>query len=560
VAQLSPDQLFWIKDACRRLSSSTGWPIVFRTLEELPTESPLPAPAYQHQEAGLIGGMLCVDLPPEYVQHDDWPAVRQLVHAQAEFINRVISLENSCRLETSRREKITEFVSVIANRGGPEENLPRLMKLACDVSRSEGCAIFLLSADNQALNLIGQTSEEGMNFALPHRPLVADAPDVQAGIKGATEVLLTDNFQRNDWLPEGWQQGICLTLRIGNQPIGSLWVYRTQKKSLNRQSLEFLERLADTLSIELERIALLEESNQRFRLRKELKAALPSRLYSSQTLPLSRSLHFEKRHESRELVGGDLCKLMRIDHDRTAILLGDATGDSIPAALIRAHAEGAIHYSLMHADINPEETDLLMENINRSLCDLLSDDHFFSLFLGIWNERTRELSCTNAGHPAPLLISGNHFRELNSQGMLLGVLPTSRYSNSTLKLQDGDQLIIFSDGISESISQTRFKTIRQLTTRARSQERYQSREGLADLLWETAIFADDHEDDRSLLVIEIASHEEAQESTSDASLKDRRIHPDHPPKYHGDPHGPILPPDETSVSYDPRTDIVFPHD
>jgi len=71
VAQLSPDQLFWIKDACRRLSSSTGWPIVFRTLEELPTESPLPAPAYQHQEAGLIGGMLCVDLPPEYVQHDD---------------------------------------------------------------------------------------------------------------------------------------------------------------------------------------------------------------------------------------------------------------------------------------------------------------------------------------------------------------------------------------------------------------------------------------------------------------------------------------------------------
>lgn len=339
MAQLSPDQLFWIKDACRRLSSSTGWPIVFRTLEELPTESPLPAPAYQHQEAGLIGGMLCVDLPPEYVQHDDWPAVRQLVHAQAEFINRVISLENSCRLETSRREKITEFVSVIANRGGPEENLPRLMKLACDVSRSEGCAIFLLSADNQALNLIGQTSEEGMNFALPHRPLVADAPDVQAGIKVATEVLLTDNFQRNDWLPEGWQQGICLTLRIGNQPIGSLWVYRTQKKSLNRQSLEFLERLADTLSIELERIALLEESNQRFRLRKELKAALPSRLYSSQTLPLSRSLHFEKRHESRELVGGDLCKLMRIDHDRTAILLGDATGDSIPAALIRAHAE-----------------------------------------------------------------------------------------------------------------------------------------------------------------------------------------------------------------------------
>lgn len=251
---------------------------------------------------------------------------------------------------------------------------------------------------------------------------------------------------------------------------------------------------------------------------------------------------------------------MRIDHDRTAILLGDATGDSIPAALIRAHAEGAIHYSLMHADINPEETDMLMENINRSLCELLSDDHFFSLFLGIWNERTRELSCTNAGHPAPLLVRGNEFQEIKSHGMLLGVLMTSRYSNSTLKLRDGDQLIVFSDGISESISQTRYQTVRQLAKRARGQERYQSREALSDLLWETAIFADDRDDDRSLLVLEIATGEENFKSSSNGPVTDRKVHPDHSPKSHGEPHGQVLQPDGTSVSYDPRTDIVFPHD
>jgi len=180
VAHLNPDQIFWIKDACRRLSSSTGWPIIFRTLEELPAESPLPPGEYQHQEAGLIGGMLCVDLPAEYVVHEDWPAVRQLVHAQAEFINRVISLEDSCNLAARRREQMDEFVSVIANRGGPEENLPRLMELACDVSCSEGSAIFLLSTENRELNLIGQTSREEMSFILPRRPLGADAPDVQA--------------------------------------------------------------------------------------------------------------------------------------------------------------------------------------------------------------------------------------------------------------------------------------------------------------------------------------------------------------------------------------------
>lgn len=141
--------------------------------------------------------------------------------------------------------------------------------------------------------------------------------------------------------------------------------------------------------------------------------------------------------------------------------------------------------------------------------------------------------------------------------MLLGVLTTSRYSNTTLKLCDGDQLIIFSDGISESISQTRYQTVRQLAKRARSQKRYQSREAFADLLWETAIFADDHDDDRSLLVLEVASKEENFESTSDRPIIDRKVHS---PKSHGGPHGQVPQPDETFVSYDPRTDIVFPHD
>ncbi len=282
------------------MSSSTGWPIIFRTLEELPAESPLPPGEYQHQATGLIGGMLCVDLPPEYEEHVDWPAMRQLVHAQSEFINRVITLENSCNLEVRRREEIVEFVSVIANRGGPEENLPRLMELACDVSCSEGSAIFLLSTENRELNLIGQTSREKMSFTHPRRPLGANAPDVQAGVKGATEVLIGN--QPQSWLPDGWEQGICFTLRIGNQPIGSLWIYRKIRKSLKHQTVEFLERIADILSIELERIALLEESNHRFRLRKEMQAASPSTLNSYNTHAPTRSLHVEKRHESREVI------------------------------------------------------------------------------------------------------------------------------------------------------------------------------------------------------------------------------------------------------------------
>lgn len=554
MASLGPDQTFWIKDVCRRISTSTGWPIVFRTLDELPTESPLPSGEYQHQEAGLIGGMLCVDLPGDYVEQEDWPAVKELIQLQAEFINRVVSLENSCNLSDSRRETFQQFVKVIAERGAPEENLPRLLELACDVASADGAAIFLLSAHNSELNLCAQVSNKEMTFTFPRRPLGSNAPDVEAEVNGATEVLLGDSPRHRFWLPEQWEQGICFTLRIGAQPAGSMWIYREKESSIHQQSLEFLEQIAGVLSIEIERIALQEESQQRFRLKKEIAATAQQPLSRSTDREPSQALNIARRYESREAVGGDLCKVIPIDKERSAILLGDATGDSIPGAMIRAHAEGAIQYSLMHADIDPAETDLLMENINRSLCDLLSGDQFFSLFLGIWDERTQEFNCTNAGHPPPLLLRNGKITTIKSHGMLLGILKTSQYSNSTLKLFPGDQLIVYSDGISESISQSRYHNVRQLVERAAIQERYQTREALADLIWETATLTGKRDDDRSLLIVEIDKSPADQETL----VSGHRVHSGQWPRFHNDPHGPVLPHDAVSFSYDQSTDSVSP--
>ncbi|MBD3674479.1 MAG: SpoIIE family protein phosphatase [Planctomycetaceae bacterium] len=556
MAELLPDQSFWIKDTCRRLSSSTGWPIVFRAFDELPTQSPLPPGEYQHQEAGLIGGMLCVDLPGNYVEQEDWPAVKELVRLQAEFINRVISLENSRRVEDARRERLQKFLNLIAERGSPEENLPQLLDLACEVSESDGAAIFLLSTGNAELNLCAQTSRREMAMVCQRRPLGPDAPDVEASIKGPTEVLLKDSQEHRFWLPNHWEQGVCLTLRMGTQPAGSLWVYRETEKTVSQESLEFLEQIASVLSLELERLTLFEESRQRFRLKKEMTAATPPQLTRSLSPDLTQTLKIARRYESREELGGDLCKVVTIDDARSAILLGDATGDSIPAAMIRAHAEGAIQYSLMHSEIDPTETDLLMENINRSLCELLPADQFFSLFLGIWNERTRELSCTNAGHPPPLLLRNGRVSVIKSHGMLLGILKATRYHHSTFKLLPGDQLIVYSDGVSESISLSRYQSVQQLVVRAFTQERYRYREALADLIWETALFADEREDDRSLLILEIDEESGVQQT----SLSDQRVDPDHSPKFHNDPHGQVLPPDSVSFSYDRNRDIVSPQD
>ena len=99
-------------------------------------------------------------------------------------------------------------------------------------------------------------------------------------------------------------------------------------------------------------------------------------------------------------LGGDLCEVIPLSADRTAIAIGDASGNSIPAAMIMSAVRGAL---LTH----PADEDgvaQLLTKTNEGLCRITRSHQFMSLCYGVYDARNWRFTYCNAGHPAPLLV------------------------------------------------------------------------------------------------------------------------------------------------------------
>jgi sigma-B regulation protein RsbU (phosphoserine phosphatase) len=151
-------------------------------------------------------------------------------------------------------------------------------------------------------------------------------------------------------------------------------------------------------------------------------------------------------------LGGDLCELIPLNETRTLLAIGDASGDSVPAAMVMSAVRGAMR-ALSSADASEENpTEKMMAQINHTLHQITPPHQFMSLLIGIFDREKITFLYTNAGHPAPIVVRGKETFTLDSHGMLLGVLDKSEYTHSLLQLENEDILIAFSDGISEAMS------------------------------------------------------------------------------------------------------------
>jgi len=90
------------------------------------------------------------------------------------------------------------------------------------------------------------------------------------------------------------------------------------------------------------------------------------------------------------------------------------------------------------------------DRVNSVLCGNIATGKFVTFFYAVLDAGTGELQYCNAGHPPPLLVSGNSFQPLRADGAVLGVFPAWKYIDATIGLHRGDKLILYTDGIIEA--------------------------------------------------------------------------------------------------------------
>ncbi len=148
-------------------------------------------------------------------------------------------------------------------------------------------------------------------------------------------------------------------------------------------------------------------------------------------------------------VGGDLYDFFFLDDHHLLFMIGDVSGKGVPASLFMAVTKTLLKAKAEHQT----RTDEVVTKVNQDLAEENQSCMFVTLFCGILDTRTGEIHYTNAGHNPPLLVRKNAAAEyLPITGELaVGVLEDAEYSAETLRLEKGDLLFIYTDGVTEAM-------------------------------------------------------------------------------------------------------------
>ncbi len=145
-------------------------------------------------------------------------------------------------------------------------------------------------------------------------------------------------------------------------------------------------------------------------------------------------------------VSGDLFDYFFIDNEHLVFTIGDVSGKGLPAAFFMSVAQTIIKTS---ANINSAKD--IVSRANEVLYTNNEHLFFLTLFLGILNVKTGELTYCNAAHIAPYILkrNGELYSLRQSHGLPLGLYPDKKYNESSDKLNKGDLIILYTDGVTE---------------------------------------------------------------------------------------------------------------
>ncbi|HEU5092048.1 MAG TPA: anti-sigma factor antagonist, partial [Nitrospira sp.] len=202
-------------------------------------------------------------------------------------------------------------------------------------------------------------------------------------------------------------------------------------------------RLADSLAlVEAAKARMQEELN----VGRDIQRSMLPRVFPA--FPDRKELELYAVLEPALEVGGDLYDFFLLDDHRLCFVIGDVSGNGVPAALFMAMTKIMVK-TREASDPSPAS---IVTHVNDALSAENDSCMFVTLYLGILNLRDGTLLTTNAGHNPPLLKRRNgKFEWLTAQdGPLVGPMPGIAFKESLIQLGPGDEIFLYTDGVTEA--------------------------------------------------------------------------------------------------------------
>jgi serine phosphatase RsbU (regulator of sigma subunit)/ketosteroid isomerase-like protein len=145
-------------------------------------------------------------------------------------------------------------------------------------------------------------------------------------------------------------------------------------------------------------------------------------------------------------VGGDFYDFLELDDGRLGLVVGDATGHGVPAALVMASARSMLR-AVAQVSNSPGDA---LRRVNDPLATEIPPNMFVTCFYCILDPKSGRLSYANAGHDLPYVWHGGASEELMARGMPLGLMPGMHYEQKEIVLQKGESALLYTDGLVEA--------------------------------------------------------------------------------------------------------------
>ena len=200
-------------------------------------------------------------------------------------------------------------------------------------------------------------------------------------------------------------------------------------------------------------------------------------------------------------VGGDYFDFIRLNDHQIALGLGDVSGNGLAASLVMANLQATIRSQALSGS-DPAHC---LERANKLLFSSTDSRTFVTLFYSILDTQNHSIMYANAGQDLPLLFSSaNPTRSLTARGIALGLTHTASYDAQIISIRPGDLLLVYSDGISETMNRAREqfgpKRIQELLDRNRTRPSAEIIDALFDSV-HTHAQQDSLHDDMTVLIV-----------------------------------------------------------
>ena len=368
--------------------------------------------------------------------------------------------------EVSRRlKKLIEANQSLANVDSLKKLVPRLLRLAREVTRAEASSFLIYDSERDVLKftsvqdeVIGDSTEQILKdsfelkmgegiagwVAKKRKPIIIE--DAQKDKRFFSKADKTTGFVSRTLL--------CVPVLHRDDLLGVIEVLNAKDKAcFDVSDQQLLISFANLAAVAIIRARLLEErlKQQKVQIQMETAAKIQS-LFQPMPPDIGFGSHIWAVSEPAGFVGGDLYDMIPLPDGSWLIYVADVSGKGLPAALVmtalwsRIRSEAFLH----------KKTAELLETLNTAMYNLFAEENFFAtIILGKYWPKSGRLELARGGHHPALKISNGRFKDIPEKGGLsLGVISSTKFEDESLTLSKGSSILLTTDGVTEAINES----------------------------------------------------------------------------------------------------------